>query len=283
MTKSPLDSLRHLPSLPLPKSISSCESLTAVRMGIHNLWSIMHTVGLEDELRISLQPEREDIQLRCDAETWRADQTNLVYRAAAAVSERMPKPVGLDIQLRKRIPMGAGLGGGSSDAAATLVGLNHLLQLEWSMAELAAYRSNVGQRRRRSFFLLLRRSSPGEVKPCRPVRMEGGGWVVLVNPGFGIDTKWAYQATRSDESSGSASCRRFMRHMDGQTGLSLGNRFVPRGKTILRPPSLPRPSGSGTSSTRCCRTAHQPALLSGSGATVFGLFDDQTDSATSCS
>ncbi|HSQ91688.1 MAG TPA: hypothetical protein VLM19_05905, partial [Nitrospiraceae bacterium] len=100
--------------------------------GFHNLWSIMQTAALEDEVQIKLRADRQEIQLTCDAMQLAADQSNLVYRAAAAVLARAQRSIGLDIELRKRIPMGAGLGGGSSDAAATIIGLNLLLQLEWS-------------------------------------------------------------------------------------------------------------------------------------------------------
>ena len=97
--------------------------------GLHSLWSIMQTVALEDEVQIRLRADRQDIQLRCDATQLAADQNNLVYRAATEVLARAQQSIGLDIELRKRIPMGAGLGGGSSDAAATIIGLNHLLRL----------------------------------------------------------------------------------------------------------------------------------------------------------
>src|SRR2546425_2017546 len=109
--------------------------------GFHNLWSIMQTVALEDEVEIRLRADRQDIQLRCDATQLAADQSNLVYRAATVVLARAQQSIGLDIELRKRIPMGAGLGGGSSDAAATIIGLSHLLQLEWSPTQMA----DVGQ------------------------------------------------------------------------------------------------------------------------------------------
>lgn len=105
--------------------------------GFHNLWSIMQTVALEDEVQIRLRADRQDIRLRCDATQLAADQNNLVYRAATEVLARAQQSIGLDIELRKRIPMGAGLGGGSSDAAATIIGLNHLLRLEWSPTQMA--------------------------------------------------------------------------------------------------------------------------------------------------
>src|SRR5437867_13455912 len=75
--------------------------------GFHNLWSIMQTVALEDEVEIRLR-DRQDIQLRCDATQLAADQSNLVYRAATVVLARAQESIGLELELRKRIPMGSG-------------------------------------------------------------------------------------------------------------------------------------------------------------------------------
>ena len=112
--------------------------------GFHNLWSIMQTVALEDEVSITIRADRQDIQLSCDAMQLAADQSNLVYRAAAEVLARAKQSIGLDIELRKRIPMGAGLGGGSSDAAATIIGLNRLLRLDWSPTQMADAGQSLG-------------------------------------------------------------------------------------------------------------------------------------------
>ena len=109
--------------------------------GYHNLWSLMQIVRLEDELSISLSDKHSSIILQCDDSSLKTDPSNLVYRAAAAVLEHSGRVVGLDLVLAKRIPMGAGLGGGSSDAAATIIGLNQLLNLGWSTEKMA----HVGQ------------------------------------------------------------------------------------------------------------------------------------------
>ncbi|MEK7272573.1 MAG: hypothetical protein AAB047_01970, partial [Nitrospirota bacterium] len=102
--------------------------------GFHNVWSLMQTVGLEDVVTIRLAPQHTEIRLQCDSHSLSVDQTNLGYRAAAAVLVQLQRKIGLDIQLAKRIPMGAGLGGGSSDAAATILGINRLLNVGWSAA-----------------------------------------------------------------------------------------------------------------------------------------------------
>lgn len=240
--------------------------------GFHNLWSIMHTVGLEDELQISLQPEREDIQLSCDAADLASDQTNLVYRAAVAVMERLPKPVGLSVQLRKRIPMGAGLGGGSSDAAATLLGLNRLLQLEWSPADLAAVGQTLGSDV--PFFLFGPSAVvTGRGETVRPVSIKGAGWAVLVNPGYGVNTKWAYQQLAAARGA-VRPLPEIQRHLDGQSTV-MWEQVIATGENDFEAPIFAAHPDLRDIKQSLLSHGASLALLSGSGATVFGLFPDK--------
>src|SRR6476646_8941924 len=145
--------------------------------GFHNLWSVMQTVALDDEVQIRLRTDRQDIRLRCDAAQLAADQSNLVYGAATEMLARAQQSIGLDIELRKCIPMGAGLGGGSSDAAATIIGLRQLLRLEWSPKQMADVGQSLGSDV--PFFLFAPSAcvvDRGET--VRPVVIEGARWVV---------------------------------------------------------------------------------------------------------
>ncbi|MBH0186436.1 MAG: 4-(cytidine 5'-diphospho)-2-C-methyl-D-erythritol kinase, partial [Nitrospira sp.] len=164
--------------------------------GFHNLWSLMQTVRLEDEVVIRISREHADIRLRCDVPSLSVDHTNLVYRAAEAVLRRCERRIGVEIVLVKRIPMGAGLGGGSSDAAATIVGLDHVLSLGWSAVDMA----QVGQALGSDvpfFFFAPSAVVTGRGEQVHPFRITGSRWVVLVNPGFSVETKWAYQELSS--------------------------------------------------------------------------------------
>jgi len=240
--------------------------------GFHNLWSIMQTVALEDEVQIRLRADRQDIQLRCDATQLAADQSNLVYRAANEVLVRAQQSIGLDIELRKRIPMGAGLGGGSSDAAATIIGLNHLLRLEWSPTQMA----DVGQLLGSDvpFFLFAPSAFvAGRGETVRPVVVEGTRWIVLVNPGFGVNTKWAYQelaATRTAVTPLSLA----QREIDRQSRVSWAQ-LIATAENDFEAPVF----GAHENLREIKRSlqAHgaEIALLSGSGATVFGVFADE--------
>jgi len=240
--------------------------------GFHNLWSIMQTVALEDEVQIKLRADRQDIQLTCDAMQLAADQSNLVYRAAAAVLARAQRSIGLDIALRKRIPMGAGLGGGSSDAAATIIGLNLLLQLKWSPTQMADVGHSLGSDV--PFFLFAPSSCvAGRGETVRPIVVEGVRWVVLVNPGFGVDTKWAYQelaATRTAVMPLSLA----QRELDRQLQVSWP-RLVAAAENDFEEPVFAAYEQLRKIKRSLQAHGAELALLSGSGATVFGVFADE--------
>ena len=241
--------------------------------GYHNLWSLMQIVRLEDELSISLSDKHSSITLQCDDSSLKTDPSNLVYRAAAAVLEHSGRVVGLDLVLAKRIPMGAGLGGGSSDAAATIIGLNQLLNLGWSMEKMA----HVGQTLGSDvpfFFFAPSAIVEGRGEKVASVRIKGQRWVVLVNPGFPVETKWAYQQLSIS--------RTEVRPLS-ETHAALGKTSALSWENVLHVaendfetavfkahPALHRLK------QKLLAEGAEAALLSGSGATVFGVFRDET-------
>lgn len=241
--------------------------------GYHNLWSLMQTVRLEDTLALSLNDNHSTITLRCDESSLKADPSNLVYRAAAAVLEVSGQTVGLDMVLVKRIPMGAGLGGGSSDAAATIAGLNRLLNLEWSAEKMAHIGQTLGSDV--PFFF----SAPSAIVEGRgekvvPVQIKGSRWVMLVNPGFPIETKWAYQQLSvsrtgvqplSDMHAGLGKACELSWEEVFQAAENDFEATVFKAHPILY-----------KIKQKLLAEGAETALLSGSGATVFGVFRDET-------
>ena len=240
--------------------------------GFHNLWSLMQTVGLEDAVTIRPASGHSEIRLQCDSAALSVDQTNLVYRAAAAVLAQAPHTIGLDIRLAKRIPMGAGLGGGSSDAAATILGINRLLNLEWPAARMAEIGQALGSDVP-FFFHAPAAVVAGRGEQVKPIDVAGSRWVVLVNPGFPVETKWAYQqlsTTRQSVVPLSERCSqlefRSRISWDDVTGLALNDfeGLVFEAHPVLR-----------QIKTDLLKWGAHLALLSGSGATVFGIFSDE--------
>jgi 4-diphosphocytidyl-2-C-methyl-D-erythritol kinase len=241
--------------------------------GFHSIWSLMHTVGLEDELILTLHPGGpRRIALRCDHAALAADQTNLVYRAAQLVLDQVEQIVDLSITLTKRIPLGAGLGGGSSDAAATILGLVRLLGLGWSVERM----SELGQQLGSDvpfFFLAPAAVVTGRGEQVRPVRMSGTRWIALVNPGFPVETKWAYQQL----SAGRGAVRSLsdaLQQLDSRSLLDWSE-IIPMVENDFEAPVFAAHPMLAQIKGQLLGQGAEIALLSGSGATMFGVFADQ--------
>ena len=165
--------------------------------GYHELWSLMHTVDVFDYLKIRLNPHHSRLQVVCPNASLPVDRRNLVNRAVECVLQQLQKSVGVEIELTKAIPIAAGLGGGSSDAAAAIYGLARLLNVNWGLSEFCAVGASLGSDI--PFFFQAPcarvRGWGQEVTPCVH---QGTRWAVLVNPGFPIKTQWAYEQLESN-------------------------------------------------------------------------------------
>ncbi len=255
-----------------PAKVNLCiRVLGRLPNGYHELWSLMHSVDVFDHLKIRLNPDHDRIHITCDNHTLPVDQRNLVYRAVEAVLGRADRSVGVDIELQKAIPLAAGLGGGSSDAAATIYGLSHLLNLEWELSHMSEVGAELGSDI--PFFFqapcAVVRGWGQEVIPCT---LKGQRWVVLVNPGFPIETKWAYEQL--------AGCRSDVLPLSTWTasveeGSSLSwDEIIEAMENDFEPSLFPVYPILGFIKEKLRALGARAALLSGSGATVFGVFDD---------
>ncbi len=241
--------------------------------GYHNLWSVMQTVALEDELRLWVRAGQTGVRLRCDDASLPTDHRNLVFRAAALVLERAGLNVGLEIELMKRIPHGAGLGGGSSDAAATILGMNCLLGLGWTVARMAELGQLVGSDVP-FFFFAPSALVTGRGEAVKPLRLEGTRWVVLVTPGFPIDTRWAYErlsATRA----GARALSGALRAVETREVVTW-EELLPLVENDFETAVFPEHGVLRAIKAQLLSQGAEAALLSGSGSTVFGIFRDET-------
>lgn len=160
--------------------------------GFHALETRMVRIGIYDELRLRLLEQGSPAQLICSDPALLCDESNLAMRALRGFEQRVGHAVPVQIRLHKSIPFGAGLGGGSSDAAAVLRGLNQLYAEPLSLAELLEVGSALGSDV--PFFLydaVCDASGRGEV--VVPVSWPYQLTLVMVKPPFGISTPWAYQ------------------------------------------------------------------------------------------
>jgi 4-diphosphocytidyl-2-C-methyl-D-erythritol kinase len=161
--------------------------------GFHELETVMHPVPVCDHL--SFARGGAGVQLTCNLAALPTDARNLVYRAAAGFLQAAGLAEGVHIHLDKAIPLAAGLGGGSGNAAVTLLGLNELFDRPLAAAQLPPLAATLGSDV--PFFLQPQPAlATGRGELIQPLdsfpALRGAAWL-LIHPGFGISTAWAYQ------------------------------------------------------------------------------------------
>ena len=244
--------------------------------GFHELETILQMVSLYDELELESLPL--GIELECDTPGIPTDETNLACKAALLLQETCRvEDRGVRIRLKKNIPFGAGLGGGSGNAAGVLMGLNRLWNLNMSREKLAILAAELGSDV--PFFV----TSPCALGVGRGEQLEvlapcSKFQVLLVFPGFPIATPWVYQNLKlklTKRENNISILRKFLSQSDvARLGSRLYNDLEPL--VIQRFPEI--------QVVKDQLKAHKAegVLLSGSGSTVFGIFDDPEQAKTAC-
>ncbi|MHB1045852.1 MAG: 4-(cytidine 5'-diphospho)-2-C-methyl-D-erythritol kinase [Thermoanaerobaculia bacterium] len=222
--------------------------------GFHELDTVFQAVGLTDRLSFE---ESDVLSLRVDDPSVPAGPENLVLRAARLLAEEAGVKARAAIELEKRIPSGGGLGGGSSDAAVTLLGLSALWGLDLPFEKLVEVGARLGSDV--PFFLhggSARGTGRGErIAPLPDLPSKG---VVLVMPPFPAATPEVFRRLGAPEWNG---------HPSGDgNGLSDRNDLEPAAEALFPPLRVVRQALAGAGA--------EQARLSGSGSTVFGLFPD---------
>jgi 4-diphosphocytidyl-2-C-methyl-D-erythritol kinase len=238
--------------------------------GFHEIRTIFQTVDLHDKL--TFLPERAGITaIRCDAPDVPSDERNIVFKAAAALRDRFQIDNGISIQIEKQIPIEAGLGGGSSNAAVTLLALAHLWNIETNKRELEAIGTGLGADV--PFFLNGGTAiGTGVGADVSPWDEFAASYIVIVTPNARVSTREAYLAwdahslTKSDSES-MLSISRADAQLPHSPLDALVNDFE---RVVLRlKPEIER----ALSALR--RAGASRALLAGSGSSVFGIFDNR--------
>ena len=161
--------------------------------GFHELETLMHPIGVFDEL--SFDRKGQGIELQCSDPSLPTDDRNLVYRAAKVFLDAAGVKEGMRIRLEKRIPLAAGLGGGSGNAATTLLALNELFGRPLVSDLLSRLASSLGSDV--PFFLqdkpAIATGRGEKIEPLDFFPALKSAAFLLVHPGFGISTAWAYQ------------------------------------------------------------------------------------------
>lgn len=232
--------------------------------GFHDIFTVFQTISLADELTFELA---ERLELVCDDPAVPNNDSNLIIRAAKALSSDL----GARVELRKSIPMGGGLGGGSSNAAAALLGLDRLWKLGRSIEELARIGAKLGSDV--PFFLTggtalgLGRGTEVELIPDLDARS-----MILIAPGVHVSTSDAYAGLHAQNLT-NAELNRILRVCRSEAESSdflrsaLINDFEPT--VFAEFPEI------GRAKQKLIELGASQTLMSGSGSSVFGIFDKE--------
>lgn len=237
--------------------------------GYHLMDMIMQPVSLADE--IVLTPS-DDFEITTDGyPRSRADRTNLAMRAALALKETTGFSGGAHIHVHKRIPMGAGLGGGSADAAAVLFGLNRIWDLGLTGEEL----EKIGLRLGADVPFLIRGGLArvrGIGELIEPRACRNNYWMLVFQPCRGLSTRDIFEAWNPDA----------VRHPDTESALKAlesGNlmQLSENIGNVLEPVSASRCPEIGEAVRSLLAAGARIASMTGSGSAVFGVFQSGTD------
>ena len=238
--------------------------------GFHAINSLVLAVELCDELEFE-STERPGIELTCHPDSLPADRENLVIRAAEALAEQSDAVHGARIALTKRIPVAAGLGGGSSDAAVTLAALNRLWGLELSPADLAGLGARLGSDIP-LFFSLPSAMIAGRGEAVTPKPLSWEGWVALAFGGQPVSTRDAYAQWRIEDHVAGSEER-----ICGLCAARCAEELTPLLFNELEAAVYRAVPAVGEFHQRLRRVTGQCWRLTGAGATAFALFDHQED------
>ena len=166
--------------------------------GFHTVETRMCPVSIADELTLEALPGASRLEFTCSDSTLPTDESNLVVKAVRAYEARVHEKRAWRIHLQKHVPSGAGLGGGSSDAAAVLRGMNQLSGSPLSVDELCEVAATIGSDV--PFFIHGKVcDATGRGEQVVPVDFPHQLTLVLIKPPFGIPTPWAYKNWRTSE------------------------------------------------------------------------------------
>lgn len=237
--------------------------------GYHELDTVMQKLDLADTV-ILRRLETPGIQLSCPDSDLPDNESNLVWQAAAAFLKKteLIQECGVSIILEKKIPVAAGLGGGSSDAGVVLTGLNSLFQTGLREETLLDLGVSLGADV--PFFVVQHPAvhATGIGDRMIPHDTLANCSLLLVNPGFSVSTAWVFKnftLTRADKVSNLS---------DSRKNVSLNGQFSPLWNDLesVTMTHYPEIREIKRSMLGCGALG---ALMSGSGPTVFGIFPDQ--------
>ena len=244
--------------------------------GYHEVRMIMQTLKLCDEL-YSEETQKKEISIVCNSENLECDENNLIYKAARLIMDEAGIDRGLDIRLKKNIPIAAGMAGGSSDAAATLVALNKMFDIDFDIAKLKEMGVKIG----------------ADVPYC----IEGGTqlsegigekltrlkdapqcFVVVAKPHIGVSTKYVYENLHVETIKTHPNIDAMLKGIDAGDLIEISSHM----ENILENVTEKKYPVIAMLKSKLKSMGALNSLMSGSGPTVFALFDDRDKADKAC-
>jgi 4-diphosphocytidyl-2-C-methyl-D-erythritol kinase len=246
-----------------PAKINLClHVLGRYENGYHALAMAMQRIDLCDDIHIRLT-KQSGVKVTCAGLVLMPDEDNIAARAARLLLTEAQRDVGVEIQIDKRIPVAAGLGGGSSNAATVLLGLNEMLDLRLDNSRLQQLGAQLGADV--PFFIFQQPAwatgTGTELTPLPPLPEVA---YLLVNPGIAVSTAEVYQSLQLTKGGELANLPRFSVVTKEDLCAALHNDL--ERVTLVRYPLLQQIK------QRLLQLGARGALMSGSGATLFGVF-----------
>lgn len=233
--------------------------------GYHDIYSVMQPISIYDEITIDVTVG-DGIRVACDSTAVPSDRTNLAFKAAAAFLEHTGNKKAIDIFIKKNVPVAAGLGGGSSNAATVLMALDSLLGTGLGEKALMDMAATLGSDV--PFFILRGPAvATGRGESLERVKLPSFDYV-LVNPGFPVSTAWVYNnldLTKTPENNILFYSEEALTSHDRLREFLVNDLeavTIRKYPEVLRLKEMLLESGAIA------------ALMSGSGPTVFGVFPD---------
>ena len=235
--------------------------------GYHEIETLLHQISLNDKIQLRLAHDTDDIVFFSDNKLIPNDSNNLCVKAASVLKQHHSTTTGVHIYLEKRIPVGAGLGGGSSNAAVVLLGLNKLWGIRLNTDQLKEIASELGSDV--PFFIEGGTAlATGRGEHLAAVCLSNPFHILVVYPDINISTAWAYNQVKLDLTRTTKSVRlAYFNNLDLSKSKSLSSLINQFESVILSSYPVIGQIKKQMQEARAVYTS-----LSGSGSAVFGMF-----------
>ena len=244
--------------------------------GYHEVRMIMQTIQLYDQLEME-KKNIPGIDLTTNLSYIPVNENNLVYKAAKLLMDQYHIREGVSIDLNKFIPVAAGMAGGSSDAAATLVGMNKLFHLGLSKEELMKIGVKIGAD---VPYCIMRGTalSEGIGEKLTPLSPMPSCYILIGKPGISVSTKFVYTNLKLNEHTKYPDIDGMLQALKQQDLRGITDRM----ENVLESVTIPAYPVIEEIKNHMKEHGALNALMSGSGPTVFGIFDDKKKAEFAC-